>query len=218
MRKAIKKFVASMMVAVVMVVAGACSSWEKIVKKYDSIDEFVAEFGTTLEKVNPEDECCLFDEGVIQSSEEVLQCRIEAVWYKACLKLYKDTFNRPYKYEYEGFEATYKLLDRQDVPIASLEVASSPATGKGLGIVAGNGKDKYVLIGQILVDNIEIEIYNPTEEQGKKTWISAFYTEKSYNTISLSISISNEQIRENCTVNEFSLLIEPIIKSREILK
>ncbi|MBR2336389.1 MAG: hypothetical protein IKA61_00380, partial [Clostridia bacterium] len=80
------------------------------------------------------------------------------------------------------------------------------------------GKDKYVLIGQILVDNIEIEIYNPTEEQGKKTWISAFYTEKSYNTISLSISISNEQIRENCTVNEFSLLIEPIIKSREILK
>ena len=221
MRKAIKKFVASMMVAVVMVVAGACSSREKIVEEYDSIDEFVAKFGTTLEKVNPEDGCCLFDEGVIQSSvEEVLQCRIEVVWYKVYSTVYKDTFNRPYKYEYEGFEATYKLLDRQDVPIASLEVASSPATGKGLGIVAGNGKDKYVLIGQILVDNIEIEIYNPTEEQGKKTWISAFYTEKSYNTISLSISISisNEQIRENCTVNEFSLLIEPIIKSREILK
>ena len=210
MRKAIKIFVASMMVAVVMVVAGACSSREKIGKKYDSIDEFVAEFGTTLEKVNPEDECCLFDEGVIQSSvEEVLQCRIEAVWYRASLKLYKDTFNRPYKYEYEGFDAIYKLLDRQDVSIAELDYSTN--------VVASINKDKYELLEQIVVDDCEIGIYQPIKEIDGRTVYEAMFNEgKMFNRIALTIY--DEYTREVFTCTEFVLLIEPIIKSRTILK
>ncbi|MBR2336320.1 MAG: hypothetical protein IKA61_00015 [Clostridia bacterium] len=210
MRKILKTLVASMMVAVVMVVAGACSSREKIVERYDSIDEFVAEFGTTLEKVNPEDECCLFDEGVIQSSvEEVLQCRIEAVWYRASLELYKDAFNRPYKYEYEGFDAIYKLLDRQDVSIATLAYSTN--------VVASINKDKYELLEQIVVDDCEIGIYQPIKEIDGRTVYEAMFNEgKMFNRIELTIY--DEYTREVFTCTEFVLLIEPIIKGRTILK
>ena len=210
MKKIVKRFMVSIVLAVVMVVSGACSSWERIAKRYDSIDEFVAEFGTTIEKVNPEDECCLFDEGVMQASvEEILQCRIEAAWYRASLILYKDTFNRPYRYEYEGFNTMYSLLDRQDVSIAHLAYFTN--------VKVGINKGNYELLEQIVVDDCEIGIYHPIkEEEWRTTWMAIFNEGEMCNWI--EFTIYDEYTREVFTCTEFVLLIEPIIEYREILK
>ncbi len=217
MKKIVKRFMVSIMVAVIMVVSGACSSWERIGKYYNSKEEFVADFGAKLEKINPEDGCCLFDEEVIQSSvKEVLQCEMGEGSYKAYVFLYESLFGMASRYEYQEFSYLYTLLS-QDEAIGALIFGSAPATDEDCSITNGNGKDRYEFLGQILVENIDVEIYDIIEErEGERNWFAAFYTENTFNTITLTIC--DEQLQSVFMIDDFISLIEPIIESRNILK
>lgn len=209
MRKAIKIFVASMMVVVVMVVSVACSTREHIAKFYNSKEDFVADFGIKLEKKKPEDVCCVFDDGVIQSSvEEVLKCEIGDRYYRAWVIFYRSIFGLSDRYEYESFRCTYMLL-RQNVVIGELWCEAH--------LTGWNYKDEYELLDQIVVDGCEIGVYQPIEEsKGRKEFFATFDIENTFNYIKLLIY--DEYTREVFTCTEFVLLIEPIIKYRKILK
>ena len=209
MRKSIKIFVASMMVAVVMVVSMACSTREHIAKFYNSIEEFVADFGTKLEKVNPEDECCLFDEEVIQSSvEEILKCEIGDSYYKVGALFYRGMLGVADRYEYEGFYCCYTLL-RQDDVICELFCCSS--------LIGENYNERYELLEQIVVEDSEIGVYQPIEEsQGAKEFFATFEIETSFNYVRLIIY--DEYTRENFTTVEFISLFIPIFESKSVLK
>ena len=208
MRKVFKIFIASF-TALILSVLSPCwlDPTEPSILFYDSIEDFVVDFGTKIEKQDDSDACCLFEYDAIKASvEKNLSCDIEFERCKAYV-ISSGGDLKPQRYEYRSFQYVYGLKSKESL-LGEILFDTTPKRCYY--------ELKHDVIRSVLIDEIKVD-FSFEKRREEDCWFATVYIEEEIIN-QIVIFLFDEEIRENFTVNEFSLLIEPIIKSRNVLK
>ena len=208
MRKVFKIFIASF-TALILSVLSSCwlDPTEPSILFYDSIEDFVVDFGTKIEKQDDSDACCLFEYDAIKASvEKNLSCDIEFERCKAYV-ISSGGDLKPQRYEYRSFQYVYGLKSKESL-LGEILFDTTPKRCYY--------ELKHDVIRSVLIDEIKVD-FSFEKRREEDCWFATVYIEEEIIN-QIVIFLFDEEIRENFTVNEFSLLIEPIIKSRNVLK
>lgn len=208
MRKVFKIFIASF-TALILSVLSSCwlDPTEPGILFYDSIEDFVVDFGTKIEKQDDSDACCLFEYDAIKASvEKNLSCDIEFERCKAYV-ISSGGDLKPQRYEYRSFQYVYALKSKESL-LGEILFDTTPKRCYY--------ELKHDVILSVLIDEIKVD-FSFEKRREEDCWFATVYIEEEIIN-QIVIFLFDEEIRENFTVNEFSLLIEPIIKYRKILK
>ena len=199
MRKVFKIFIASF-TALILSVLSSCwlDAAEHMDLTYNTVEEFVVDFGAKLEKRDNNDACCLFEYEAIKTSvEQNLQCSVTL--NRVCVHVIRLGGDlKPIRYQFESFECTY-ALSMDDEIIGMLSYCC----------VEGEVKGEVVDEG-VEISNLKLCIkqdYWPQE-----IFFKASFQELNTQVV-LGISIE-EQFKNDFTVGEFIAIITPIIESR----
>ena len=198
--KILKTLVSSLLVVMLTILSACWSNAESRVDlQYYSIEEFLADFGTKIEKQDSNDACCLFKYDAIKTSvAENLQCEVEFGLIFAHVKTLGGGL-RPLRYLYENTSHFY-ILRRGNNVIGEI-VCRSYVSSYSI---------KYETTWECQVDGIDVGIGNNYEN-----WIAKFAVP--------GARVVLEIRSENCGLsglNEEKVLdiITPIIESRYSIK
>ena len=184
------------------------SSVQHVQIEYNSVEEFIADFGTKIEKENSEDACCLFDDDKIKAStSEKLLCNIEFSTYTLYAVQYRSAFTTRYTFDSFSYKYNLTIKDSMQEEIIIGQILFETGTKR---IYA----DDYNLIKTIDIENVAIEImYRETKDE--KWWLARFNNE-SFNGIFLRGT--SEVLKDKISIDDFIALINPIIVSGYIIK
>jgi hypothetical protein len=138
--------------------------------------------------------------------EKTLSCDIE---FKGC-KAYVISSGgdlKPQRYEYRSFQYVYVLKSEESL-LGQILFDTTPKRCYY--------ELKHDVIRSVLIDEIKVD-FSFEKRREEDCWFATVYIEEEIIN-QIVIFLFDEEIRGNFTVNEFSLLIEPIIKYRKILK
>ena len=201
MKKLLKTILASFMILTLTVLS---SCWldaaEHMSLTYNSVEEFVADFGSKIEKQDSEDVCCMFEDDSIKTSVEGnLQCTVVFSYLTVHVIRFGGDL-KPIKYQFEKFSCIYNF-NKDDKTIGWLGFS--------------NGKPKGEIVNEsVVIDEVELCI-NKDSSNGNIYYAASFQIENAQGVLSITLT---DAVEGDFTVDEFINLITPIMESRYVLK
>ena len=208
MKKILKTILASILVLTLTVLS---SCWldapERIQLVYDSVEEFVFDFGTRIEKKEVNDACCLFEYDAIKTSvEENLSCDIESEWCTAYV-IASGGDLKPQRYEYTFFIYRY-LLKKEGSFLGELFFQTIPKRCFE--------ELKFDVIRSELIDGIKVDISFEVRRDGDR-WHATVYIEEAIVNL-ITIRLVDNKLKNRFSEELFIDIIKPMIKRAYIIR
>ena len=209
MRKILKTLVASILVLTLTVLS---SCWldapERIQLVYDSVEEFVLDFGTKIEKKEVNDACCLIEYDAIKVSvEENLSCDIEPERCTAHV-IASGGDLKPKRYEYTFFFYGY-LLKKEGSFWGEIFFQTTPKRCYY--------ELKHDVIRSELIDGIKVDISFEVRRDGDHWWYATVYIEEAIVNL-ITIRLVDNELKDSFTEELFIDIIKPMIKGAYIIR
>ena len=209
MRKILKTLVASILVLTLSVLS---SCWldptEPSILFYDSIEDFVVDFGTKIEKQDDSDACCLFEYDAIKASvEKNLSCDIEFEWCKAYV-ISSGGDLKPQRYEYRSFQYVYVLKSKESL-LGEILFDTTPKRCYY--------ELKHDVIRSELIDGIKVDISFEVRRDGDHWWYATVYIEEAIVNL-ITIRLVDNELKDSFTEELFIDIIKPMIKGAYIIR
>lgn len=208
MRKVFKIFIASF-TALILSVLSSCwlDPTEPGILFYDSIEDFVVDFGTKIEKQDDSDACCLFEYDAIKASvEKNLSCDIEFERCKAYV-ISSGGDLKPQRYEYRNFQYVYGLKSKESL-LGEILFDTTPKRCYY--------ELKHDVIRSVLIDEIKVD-FSFEKRREEDCWFATIYIEEEIIN-QIVIFLFNEELKKSFSVELFVDIIKQLLKSTYIIR
>ncbi len=208
MRKVFKIFIASF-TALILSVLSSCwlDPTEPSILFYDSIEDFVVDFGTKIEKQDDSDACCLFEYDAIKASvEKNLSCDIEFERCKAYV-ISSGGDLKPQRYEYRNFQYVYVLKSKESL-LGEILFDTTPKRCYY--------ELKHDVIRSVLIDEIKVD-FSFEKRREEDCWFATVYIEEEIIN-QIVIFLFNEELKKSFSVELFVDIIKQLLKSTYIIR